>query len=132
MDKVTDVVVVGFGAAGSAAAIEAADAGAKVLILEKMRRPGGAVYMSKGLVYGAGTSVQRAAQITDSADAMYDYMMATDNMLRDPVLSRVLADKSAEAVEWLLQLGVDFPPEELAISGDEREYARISPPSPRA
>ena len=40
-DIVTDVVVVGFGLAGAISAITAADAGAEVLLLEKMRFPGG-------------------------------------------------------------------------------------------
>ena len=52
-DKEADVVVVGFGAAGSSAAIEAHDAGAKVLIVEKMREgwEGGDTGISGGLLY---------------------------------------------------------------------------------
>jgi succinate dehydrogenase/fumarate reductase flavoprotein subunit len=47
-DRTTDVVVVGFGAAGGVAAIEAHDAGASTIILEKMPDPGGLSAVSAG------------------------------------------------------------------------------------
>ena len=47
-DKETDVLVLGYGNAGSNAAIAAADAGAKVLILEKTAAGGGNVSVSSG------------------------------------------------------------------------------------
>ncbi|MBI2865093.1 MAG: FAD-dependent oxidoreductase [Chloroflexi bacterium] len=131
MDAVTDVLVIGFGAAGSAAAIEAADAGSEVMILEKMRQPGGAAKMSGGMVYGAGTSVQRAAGITDTPDEMYKYLMASGDCLREPALVRITADRSGEAIEWLINLGVVFAPEEMTISGAEREYEDVTPPKAR-
>ncbi|MEO6624000.1 MAG: FAD-dependent oxidoreductase, partial [Burkholderiaceae bacterium] len=40
-DETVDVVVVGCGYAGAVAAIAAHDAGARVLVLEKMPDPGG-------------------------------------------------------------------------------------------
>ena len=40
-DEAADVVVVGYGYAGAVAAIEAHDAGADVLLIEKMPDPGG-------------------------------------------------------------------------------------------
>ena len=46
----TDVVVVGFGAAGASAAITAHDGGAKVIILEKMPEGGGSSRHCAGLV----------------------------------------------------------------------------------
>ncbi|MDO8670981.1 MAG: FAD-dependent oxidoreductase, partial [Dehalococcoidia bacterium] len=129
--RVTDVVVIGFGAAGSSAAIEASDAGAEVLVLEKMRKPGGALSMAGGLVYAAGTSVQRAAGITDTAEEMYNYSLAGDRVVKDPALVRIMADQSGDAIEWLIALGADFPPEELSFTGAEREFAYVTPPRPR-
>ena len=56
----TDVLVVGSGAAGVCAAIEARQAGAEVLLIESLSRFGGASAMSGGVVYaGGGTERHR-------------------------------------------------------------------------
>ena len=73
-----DVVVVGFGIAGGCAALEAARAGARVLLLEQAAVHGGTSSMSGGHFYlGGGTAVQRRPGSEDSADAMADYLMAS-------------------------------------------------------
>ena len=62
-----DVVVVGLGAAGASAAIEAADHGAEVLVLEAASAGGGTTAMAGGLIYmGGGTPTQTACGISDS------------------------------------------------------------------
>lgn len=69
-----DVIVVGFGAAGAAAAIEAADRGARVLVLDR-GYGGGATAYSGGIVYaGAGTAEQRAGGYVDSVENMLAYL----------------------------------------------------------
>jgi fumarate reductase flavoprotein subunit len=128
-DKEVDVVVVGFGAGGSAAAIEANDLGAKVILLEKMPTPGGGCCESGGMVYGAVTSVQKAMGIEDSKDAMYKYRIAVGKGLDDPELVRILVDKSAETIDWLVGLGVKFTT--VLFSGMEKKYADVAPPAPR-
>ena len=77
MSSVTaDVVVVGYGAAGVCAALEARAQGADVLAIDRFNG-GGATQVSGGIIYaGGGTWVQRQAGITDSADAMYEYLHA--------------------------------------------------------
>jgi 3-oxo-5alpha-steroid 4-dehydrogenase len=63
-DFETDVAVIGFGAAGACAAIEAADAGARVMLFERNSGSGGASGLSGGEIYiggGGGTDAQRAA-----------------------------------------------------------------------
>ena len=60
-DDTADVIVVGFGAAGSAAAFSAAAAGARVLVTERTGGPGGAAALAEGIVYlGGGTPIQTA------------------------------------------------------------------------
>src|SRR6476661_3947894 len=72
-----DVVVAGFGIAGGCAALEAARAGARVLLLEKAAVHGGTSSMSGGHFYlGGGTAVQRATGHDDSADEMCAYLTA--------------------------------------------------------
>ena len=66
-----DIIVVGFGAAGAAAAIEAADNGARVLVLDR-GYGGGATALSGGIVYaGGGTAEQRAGGYEDSPENMH-------------------------------------------------------------
>src|SRR4051812_49895334 len=72
-----DVVVVGFGIAGGCAALEAARAGARVLLLERAAVHGGTSAMSGGHFYlGAGTAVQVATGHEDSAEEMEKYLTA--------------------------------------------------------
>jgi len=132
-DNETDIVVAGAGMSGLSAAIEARDAKADVLVLEKMPTITGASWISGGVIYAAGTSVQRKAGIIDSPSEMYKHWIAVGEGLADREHVRLIADKSAEAVEWLIKLGAEFPPEDLYISGpeDEPEYAVVTPPKPR-
>ncbi|WP_198652387.1 FAD-binding protein [Nocardioides allogilvus] len=103
-----DVVVVGFGMAGACAALEAARAGARVLLLERAAVHGGTSSMSGGHFYlGGGTAVQRATGHDDSPDAMFDYLMAVTPS-PDPVKIRAYADESAAHLEWLEALGFEF------------------------
>jgi len=134
-DEVADVVIVGFGAAGAAGAIEAADHGASVIILEKMPIEGGTTLMSGGTIYASETSLQREAGIRDSAEEMFKLLMAAGKGLNRPELVKLVAKQSGEIVEWLIGLGVNLWPG--AYLGDAfgcelyPEYARITPPVPR-
>lgn len=69
-----DVIVVGGGWAGMMAALEAADAGAKVLLIEKTHHLGGAGTYSGARIGGADTKIQQAANIEDSAESYYGFM----------------------------------------------------------
>src|SRR3954468_9701024 len=96
-----DVVVVGFGIAGGCAALEAARAGARVLLLERAAVHGGTSAMSGGHFYlGGGTAVQRATGWEDSADEMYAYLVAVS---LDPEHDKIRAycDGSPAHLEWL-------------------------------
>src|SRR5690349_24870583 len=75
--ETTDVVVVGFGIAGGCAALEAARAGARVVLLERAATYGGTSAMSGGHFYlGGGTAVQQATGHEDSAEEMAKYLLA--------------------------------------------------------
>ena len=114
-----DVIVVGGGGAGLSAAIEAKQAGASVMVLEADTRLGGATGASAGVFYAADTSVQKARGIADSADAMFEYVMAINQWALKPDVIRYICDESGPAIEWLISLGVHFPPEYLVCSGVE-------------
>lgn len=130
-DYETDTVIVGYGGAGAAAAIEAHDNGAAVLIIEKASVAGGSTAISGGIIAGAGTSVQRGRGITDSPEGMYKYFRATGQGLDDLDMVKVLCDNSASSIEWLIGMGMEF--KYLYVSGaeDYPEYSSITPVKPR-
>lgn len=99
--KEYDVVVVGCGCAGMAAAIEAKQAGYSVCILEKMARPSGNTIYSGGIINACGTYVQKRDGVTDSLDAFYEDMMKVSLGRGDQELTRMYVDKSADAIQWL-------------------------------
>jgi fumarate reductase flavoprotein subunit len=101
-DADVDVLVVGAGACGLAAAIAAHDAGAGVAIIEKLDRPGGNSSLSTGSVPAAGTRFQRAAGIADSTEQFVADLMRTGGPTDCPDLLRRLVATSAETVEWLV------------------------------
>ena len=108
-DHEADVVVVGFGCAGAAAAIEARAAGADVLILEALSGPGGSSAQSGGEIYlGGGTAVQKACGFDDSADDMYAYLHAALGPHVDEEKLRLYCDGSVEHFGWLREQGVPF------------------------
>ena len=103
-----DVVVVGFGIAGGCAALEAARAGARVLLLERAAVHGGTSSMSGGHFYlGGGTAVQQATGHDDSTEEMYKYLVATS---KEPEHDKIRAycDGSVEHFDWLESLGFEF------------------------
>jgi 3-oxo-5alpha-steroid 4-dehydrogenase len=104
-----DVLVVGFGAAGAAAAYEAATAGADVIVLERASGPGGSSAQSGGELYlGGGTAVQRACGFTDDADNMFAFLRAALGPHADEEKLRLYCDDSVEHFEWLRARGVPF------------------------
>lgn len=89
-----DVVVVGYGAAGAAAAIAAHDEGLRVLLVEKMPYPGGLSVVSAG-----------GARIAFDADAATQYLVATcGGRTPQPVL-RLLGEGMAQLPSWVQALG---------------------------
>jgi fumarate reductase flavoprotein subunit len=110
-DETVDVLVVGGGGAGLAAAIEAAEAGARVVLLEKNDAPGGSTSWSIGSVSASQTPHQRAHGIDDTPQAHWEDMpgFAGDLAARDnDSLRRVLCDAMPDTFQWLLDSGVRF------------------------
>jgi 3-oxo-5alpha-steroid 4-dehydrogenase len=103
-----DVVIVGYGAAGAAAAIEAADAGARVLVLDR-GYGGGASALSGGVVYaGGGTRYQKAAGLTDTPENMFSYLrQETRGTVSDETLRR-FCETSPAMIDWLEEQGARY------------------------
>lgn len=102
-DAETDVLVVGAGACGFAAAIAAADHGVQVAIVEKGERLGLCnTALSTGSVPGAGSRFQREAGIDDSPELFCADLMRQSGAHDVPELTFLLARESAPLVEWLV------------------------------
>lgn len=104
-----DVVVVGAGAAGLAAAIEAVEGGAKVAVIEKMPMVGGSTILSAGIVYATGSELQQKAGVQDSVDDLVNYWSERAEGKADEALLRTVAEKSGDTINWLVnEIGVKF------------------------
>jgi fumarate reductase flavoprotein subunit len=114
-----DIIIVGGGGAGLAAGIMARRAGATVMVLEADTKLGGATALSAAVMFAGGTSVQRSRGIEDTPEAMYRYLMTLAAHEADPRIMRIMAEQSGPALEWLISLGVEFPPDYLLCSGVE-------------
>ncbi len=118
-DVEADVVVVGFGAAGACAALEAAAAGCSVLVLDRFGG-GGATALSGGVVYaGGGTPQQHAAGVTDSPEAMFGYLRTEVGDAVPAATLREFCDGSVAMLAWLEGHGVPF---EGSLCPDKTSY----------
>lgn len=104
----TEVVVVGGGAAGLSAALEAVNNGAKVMLVEKLAMTGGSTARSGGKVQAAGTDIQKSHGVEDNADLYYNHLMTVGENKIDPVKTRLIADNSLADFNWLVENGVEF------------------------
>ncbi len=143
----TDVIVVGLGCAGAATALEASAAGAETLVLERASGGGGTSALSGGVLYlGGGTAVQQGAGFEDSAEAMFQYLMAACGPAPDEAKAAAYSEESVAHFDWFVAQGLDFSPvfyphysgepptdDGLVFSGSEGAwpYVEIAKPAPR-
>jgi len=109
--QTADIVIVGGGGSGLAAAVSASARGMRIVVLEKANVLGGTTRYSVGSVSAACTRLQRRANITDNADDFRADMRGfiPEFVTRDnPRLRSVLAVESGITVQWLEDLGVVF------------------------
>ena len=92
-DKESDIVVVGYGAAGAISAITAHDAGAQVLLLEKMPHPGGISILS-----GGGVAFAR------NAEGAFQYLKRSCNGTTPDDVLRTMAEEMVGIIDWVREL----------------------------
>jgi succinate dehydrogenase/fumarate reductase flavoprotein subunit len=111
-DLSADVVVIGAGVSGLAAAITARDAGASVISVEENFDIGGRGMLSGGRVHlGGGHALQQKAGIKDSADQIFKDWVRHDAAVArysDRDLVRVFADENVATFDFLIENGVEF------------------------
>jgi flavocytochrome c len=105
----TEVVIIGGGAAGISAGIEALDAGASVIILEKETTPGGAAIISGGGCLIVGSPLQEKEGIKDTPDLAFDDWMKWGGPSADEVWARYYIEHTLhDLYHWAEQNGVEW------------------------
>ena len=108
-DETYDVVIIGSGFAGLAAAYEAKKAGASVVVLEKMRTPGGNSIVNGGVVAAPNSPEQAKKGIKDSPELLYKDMVTAGLGLNHPELAKKVAENAMATVQWTIdELGVKY------------------------
>jgi len=105
-----DVVVIGTGLSGMCAAVAAANAGARVAVLEKVAEPGGNSKLAGGLIAIPGENTKA------KKDEYFEDFMKKSSGKGNAVLSRVLAEQSFDGVEWLKKQGAELT-EPVTVAG---------------
>lgn len=147
LDEV-DVLVVGLGAAGACAALEAHYIGADVAVIEAASGGGGTSAMSGGQIYlGGGTALQTACGFEDDPAEMEAYLKLAAGPGVDAEKLHAYCSDSALHYDWLVEQGVEFNPEfyagkhtntpeyqSLSYSGNEKGYfeSQAAKPAPRS
>ncbi len=102
-----DVVVVGSGVSGLAAALTCAEGGAKVVLFEKQQSLGGSSNFFYG-TFAVESELQRQRYITYSRDEAFRNIMEYSHWRANARLVRTIVDESANSIAWLTQRGVEF------------------------
>ena len=101
IDYETDVLVIGGGGAGTSAAIMASEAGAKVLLVTKLRVGDANTMMAEG-------GIQAADKPNDSPAQHYLDAFGGGHFDGKPELVYTLVTKAPSVIKWLNDLGVEF------------------------
>ena len=125
-DKEADVVVLGAGGAGLMVSIEAAYAGAKVVLLESTSTVGGSSAISGGSLVFAGTDFQKKEGIHDSNKILYDDFMKIGKNRNVPEMVQTYVDNQLETYHMLKKLGVQFQ-RIVQVEGSVPRSHRVNP-----
>jgi len=102
-----DVLVIGSGASGLAAALTAVEGGASVIVFEKQRSIGGTSNFFKG-TFAVESDMQRERYIKYSRDEAFKNIMEYGHWRNNPRLVRVIVNETAGTIKWLQSEGVEF------------------------
>lgn len=124
-----DVVIVGGGGAGLAAAVTAADEGAKVILIEKMPMLGGNTIRAGGAYNAVDPERQKKQNIEDSIEKHYQQTLDAGDRKGNPELVRILVENALDGLHWLESLGMKFKPEVYTVLGGlwPRAHSPVDP-----
>ncbi len=116
-----DVVVAGAGGSGTGAALAAAEAGTKVMIIEKTAAVGGNSSLASGM-FAVGTDLQKEDGLELSADTAVNRLLEFNRYLSNGPLTRAIVEKSADTVKWLQKYGM-----EIYLQKDTTQFSHTDP-----
>lgn len=108
IEKTSDVIVIGGGGAGLAAATEAIENGAKVIIIDKNEYIGGNTARAGGTLNAPDPERQSAIGVEDSVELFFENTMAAGDYKSDESLVQVLAENALAARQWLSDHGAQW------------------------
>ena len=124
-----DVVVVGGGGAGLAAAISAEQNGAKVIVIEKLDILGGSTNVSEGALNAVDPVRQGAQGIEDSFEKFITQTYEGGHQIGDMDLITYMCENSMKTIEWMESLGIQFKDECGTATGAlwQRSHYPVTP-----
>ncbi len=124
-----DVVVIGAGGAGMAAAVTANQEGKSVIVIEKTGNMGGNTALAGGALNAVDDGSETALARNDSVDFHYEQTFNGGDKQGDPELVRTLVENAWDGVEWLKELGMEFQPGVFTVTGGmyERAHKPVEP-----
>lgn len=102
-----DIAVLGAGAAGTCAALRAAELGASVVWVERESTTGGSAQFSEG-IFGMGTRYQEEQGVEVTEQEVFETTMTYSHYRARPKLVRSFIEKSGSTVDWFEDHGVTF------------------------
>ncbi len=118
----SNILIIGAGAAGMTAAIRAAQRGKKVIVLEKTDRVGGTLSLTAGHLSAANTRRQANASINDTTEDHYSDIARICRQTMDPLLTRKAVELAPDTINWLDELGYPFHDKAPAIIYGHEAY----------
>ncbi len=116
-EMVADVVVIGAGGAGMAAAVQAHQNGAKVIVIEKMGKMGGNTILAGGALNAVDDRSETAIKQNDSVQWHYTQTLNGGDNKGDPALVHTMVSNAWAGVQWLKDMGMEFKPELFTVLG---------------
>ncbi|MFC7681024.1 flavocytochrome c [Paenibacillus sp. GCM10028914] len=117
IEKTADVIVIGAGGAGLAAAQSAKENGASVIVIDKMDRIGGNTALAGGAYNAVDPERQSKQGIEDSLDKHFTQTFKGGDEKANPELVQYLVDNALDGIHWLEGLGLEFSDEVFTVAG---------------
>jgi len=129
VEQTADVIIVGGGGAGLAAAVTATDNGASVIMLEKTGALGGNTLVCGGIYNAPDPELQGPAGIDDSVDLFIKQTWEAGDKLANKDLVTILCSNALDGYNWLKSIGVAFKNQITMGAGSlyQRTHTAVKP-----